>query len=136
MPSLFLLASSVIVSLSLSAAPGRAATPTRTPVASVVCGAAPPRAGTVFSGPVLHVFDGRTLCVAQGPTPSEWVRVTLAGESPGGTRANLMAAAFARRVLCHTDHANQLGVVARCALDDGSLDLLTESRPVEAAAWR
>jgi hypothetical protein len=108
------------------------------PVASVVCGAAPPSAGTVFSGPVLHVFDGRTFCVAQGPTPSEWVRVTLAGEALARTRANLMAAAFAKQVLCHADRAGQVGVVARCVLDEAPLELLMESRPVraEAAAWR
>lgn len=135
----FVLISSVIASLSLPATPGRAAAaPPRLPAANVVCGAPPPGPGAVFSGPVLHVFDGRTFCVAQGPSPTEWVRVTLVGEAHRATRATLMAAAFARRVRCQADRADRAGVAARCALDDAPLDLQLEDQTVraEAAAWR
>lgn len=92
----------------------------------------------MFAGSVLHVFDGRTFCVAQGSDPSKWIHVTLAGETRGVTRADLMAAIFAKKVVCRADHADRGGVAARCVLDEVPLGLLVNRSSIraEAADWR
>ncbi|HXQ46827.1 MAG TPA: hypothetical protein VN806_09435 [Caulobacteraceae bacterium] len=89
-------------------------------VAAVQCTAPAPERGAAFSGPVLQVIDGRSLCVAEGPTPASWVRVTLAGAPDRGDRSDLMTAAFARRVTCVVDQRNEDGVLARCTIDEAA----------------
>jgi hypothetical protein len=89
------------------------------------CTASSPRVGEPFAGPVLQVIDGRTVCVALGPTPDQWIRVSLADGKDATPRAALMDAVFAQRVVCVRDRAGGQGVVAHCALDGislGSLD--------------
>ena len=104
-------------------------------VAPAACTAPAPPA---FTGPVLRVLDSRTLCVALGPTPDEWVQVRLADGRDGQSRAALMATAFARKVVCVSDYAEGGSVVAHCALDGVSLSRLTEGAiaRAEAASWR
>jgi hypothetical protein len=93
--------------------------------------------GVPFAGLVLQVIDGRTLCVAQGPTADQWVRVTLADAADGASRGALMAAAFGRRVVCVTGAESDTGLT-HCALGDVSLGVLA-SQPTAAAntaIWR
>lgn len=85
------------------------------------CTAAAPAAGQSFSGPVLQVIDGRTVCVALGPTPDQWVRVTLADARAAEARDALMAAAFARDVDCTTVRTGPDGVTAICRSDGASI---------------
>lgn len=87
------------------------------PVTPVVCSAAAPAPGATFAGPVLHVFDGKTLCIAQGPTPSEWVLVRLS-ESDAADRPALMEEVFARQMVCVAEHSDVQGVSAHCRLAD------------------
>ena len=88
-----------------------------TPAAAVtVCSAPTPPPGAEISGPVLQVIDGRTFCLAEGPTPASWLKVTLAGSAGAGDRSDLMAAAFARRVTCVVSRRDDDGVLARCAI--------------------
>src|SRR5579862_3929871 len=96
---------------------GRAGPPV---VAAVVCSAPAPEPGAEVSGPVLQVIDGRTFCLAEGPTPANWLKVTLAGGAEDSDRSDLMAAAFARRVTCVVGRRGDDGVLARCAIDVAS----------------
>jgi endonuclease YncB( thermonuclease family) len=91
------------------------APPTATAVAT--CGAIAPAVGVTFSGPVLQVVDGATICVAQGPTPSQWIKTRLSGIDAVDNRAELMRAVFGRRVVCIVDRKDADGAVARCTLD-------------------
>jgi len=72
-----------------------------------LCTAPPPAPGAVVHGPVLHVFDGQTLCVALGATPDRWlpIRLTQEGSGPSSqessaSRGALMAVAFGQDVTC------------------------------------
>ena len=109
----------VVASLSVTQAPP--ACPTR-PSLAVACTAAAPDRGQEISGPVLEVIDGRTLCVALGPTPDQWVRVRLADVGPDASRAALVAAVFARQLDCMTigreaDGARAVWVTAHQGFD-------------------
>src|SRR4051812_16540882 len=79
-------------------------TPTRFTAADLPtvqpCTAAAPAQGQQLTGVVLQVIDGATLCVAHGPLPSQWVLVRLAGPQDIHARGALMAAAFAKQVIC------------------------------------
>jgi hypothetical protein len=90
---------------------------------------APAPAGA-FSGPVLAVPSAGVVCVALGPVPSQWVRVTLSDGS-GLDRRRLMATAFAKRVVCDA-HAGQ------CRLDGRDLAALASApnAGVLATAWK
>src|SRR5581483_5262999 len=82
-------------------APGASPQPTRfAPPPPAACTAAAPARGVSFTGTVLQVIDGRTLCVAFGPSPDQWVRVRLTDVGPALPRGALMATAFAREVTC------------------------------------
>jgi hypothetical protein len=54
------------------------------PALAQTCRARPPRppSGQTVSGPVLHVIDGRTLCIAQGPTPDQWIPLRISPAPP------------------------------------------------------
>ena len=106
--------------------------------AVVKCGARIPAAGEPFAGPVLHVIDGRTLCVAQGPAPSQWIRVTLADAPAGNPRSVLMAMAFARRIVCVAKAVDEDGAVATCGLAEAPLKSLIASPGLRAEGvfWR
>lgn len=108
------------------------------PIASVRCTAPMPAAGAAFEGPVLHVFDGANLCVALGPIPSQWVRVELDDAPAAGGRQAMMAAVFAKRVVCVAGPSGEQGVIARCRLDGQSLGEVAGRPDVLAVAtsWR
>ena len=89
------------------------------------CAAPVPAVGAEIHGPVLHVLDGRRLCVALGETPDRWVELTLndaglvqasdvADANPRGT---LMALAFAQNVTCKVTGIEAGRALAACSLD-------------------
>jgi hypothetical protein len=92
----------------------------------------------VVSGPVLQVIDGRTLCVALGPTPDRWVRVRLADVLDPTARGALMAAAFAKDAACGVERLDDQGVVGRCVVEGAPLSRLVDGADarLQAAAWR
>ncbi|HEY5411972.1 MAG TPA: hypothetical protein VIJ94_14715, partial [Caulobacteraceae bacterium] len=92
----------------------------------------------VIAGPVLQVIDGRTLCVANGPTPDRWVRVRLSDVHNREGRTALMATAFAKDVVCGATSRDDEGIVGRCILGGASLGQLVRSQEihVQAASWR
>jgi hypothetical protein len=102
------------------------------------CTAAAPAQGQQLTGVVLQVIDGATLCVAHGPLPSQWVLVRLAGPQDIHARGALMAAAFAKDVICTVQGAARQGVVARCETEGGDLGALSRTgvTAAEAARWR
>ncbi len=107
----------MVAAVALGSAQPAPAVQDQRPVAQpAVCSAPAPEPGAVIAGPVLQVMDGRTLCVAQGPVPSQWVRVTLADEGGAADRGSLQAAVFAKRLVCTVASKDAGGAVARCAL--------------------
>jgi micrococcal nuclease len=85
--------------------------------------------GKIFSGPVVYIGDGDSLCVALGPSQGAWVEVRMADfyapelSALGGREA--MAAleriAMGRRVECVAQHRSYDRVVAVCTLQGISL---------------
>jgi hypothetical protein len=132
------LIASVAGSLTVSQPDLRRESPPAEPPATAAIACAAPALGELFAGPVLHVFDDHTLCVAQGPTPSEWIRVKLDLGSGPEARSALMAAVFAKRVVCIAHRDERGEVVARCAVDGVPLSERIESPAVrtDAAFWR
>ena len=102
------------------------------------CTAAAPAVGQSVSGPVMQVIDGRTLCIAKGPTPDQWVRVRLADIYDRENRGALMAATFAKDVVCSVERTDAQGAVGRCSIDGAPLTQVVASAPaqVQAASWR
>lgn len=85
--------------------------------------------GTSFSGPVVYVGDGDSLCVGVGPGDSEWVEVRLAdfhapelssSEGPAAKRA-LLDLVMHRSVRCVAEHRSYDRIVAHCELNGRSL---------------
>jgi len=82
--------------------------------------------GRTFSGPVVYVGDGDSLCVEtmRGRGGNGWVEVRLADfnapelNEPGGRAARdaLIAIALNRRVVCVAGRRSYDRVVARCTL--------------------
>lgn len=89
-------------------------------------GPAPPflQPGRTFSGPVVRVIDGDSLCVAVGAGPASWVEVRLvdfyAAESgsPGGAgaRAALQRIALGKRADCTAGPQSYDRVVSACTI--------------------
>lgn len=102
------------------------------------CTAASPARGAIFSGPVLQVIDERALCVAEGAAPDAWVQVRLADVRRGEGRGALMAAAFAKQVICTADRSDGSGVVGRCLYDGAPIGVLVRGETARAQAidWR
>ncbi|KQY28262.1 hypothetical protein ASD21_16170 [Caulobacter sp. Root1455] len=103
------------------------------------CRAPAPAAGQTVSGPVLHVIDGRTLCIAQGPTPDRWIplRISPAWAALPVDRDRLMAATFAQSLTCKITGGGAVKT-ATCTLAGRSLEaLLTEPATItQAKTWR
>ena len=106
------------------------------PALAQTCRAPTPPVGQVVSGPVLHVLDGQTLCVALGPTPDRWVALRI---SPSVTplpadRGRLMAATFSRHLRCEIVDRGH----AACTLDGQPLEaVLAEPATItQAKTWR
>lgn len=64
------------------------------------CQGAAPAPGVALRGPVLHILDGRTLCVARGADPSQWAAVRLADAPTAPSWGALMGLAFGKDVEC------------------------------------
>lgn len=132
--------------LSLFAATGEAhaATPAEP------CTGPRPVAGVEIRGPVLHVIDGDTICVALGYAPDEWIRLRLAdapvaspvrrvsAREEADPKAVLMAAAFAKTAECRTELDRRGEVMAVCTIDGVPIGRMMRDGQVIAAsqAWR
>lgn len=101
--------------------------------------------GKAFSGPVVYVGDGDSLCVGLGPQPDHWVEVRLADfyapelSEPGGPKAKavLERLAMGRRANCRAEHRSYDRVVARCAIAGRPLgELMREAGVVEGGNGR
>lgn len=85
--------------------------------------------GKAFSGPVVYVGDGDSLCIGLGPSPGDWAEVRLADfyapelAQPGGRQAKsqLERLVSGKRVECVAQHRSYDRVVARCVLRGNSL---------------
>jgi hypothetical protein len=109
------------------------------PALAQTCRAAPPAAGQTISGPVLHVIDGRTLCIAQGPTPDQWIplRISVSPTALPVDRDRLMAAAFSQSLTCKVVGGGPVkGAI--CTVSGRPLEtLLAEPATLtQAKAWR
>jgi hypothetical protein len=137
--ALAMIAATAAAPLACPPAPAHAPQPTHFgPPPQAACTAAAPARGASFSGTVLQVIDGRTLCVAFGPSPDQWVRVRLADAGPALPRGALMAAAFAKEVTCVAGPPDGEGLTAVCTFDGRSLGEAA-SQPdaaMQAADWR
>lgn len=110
-----------------------------------LCTAAPPSLGTTLRGPVLHVLDGVTLCLALGTTPDTWIPLQIAEARGGSTsqtaapaRGTLMAVAFARDITCEVVGVSHGRSVADCRVDDRLIsEQIHEPDAIQAGlAWR
>jgi len=108
------------------------------PAVAAECTASAPARGAAFTGTVLQVIDGRTLCVAFGPTPDHWVRVRLSDAGDGLPRGALMASAFAKQVTCVASQTDGEGVEAVCTADGHSVGRAASDADAvsQAADWR
>ncbi len=89
--------------------------------------------GAHFSGPVIYVGDGDSLCVAVGQGPANWVEIRLEDfyapelHSPTGptAKAALERLAMGRNTECIANHRSYDRVVATCRIGRRSIgDLL------------
>ncbi len=135
MLALATLLSSAILTLSLTTAPSADMGP---------CTGTPPSAGTIIRGPVLHVLDGATLCVALGANPDRWVPLALAGArtqsiaAGSAARGTLMGVAFAQDVTCEILGASHGLTIADCRVDDRRIsERLNEPDAIRVGlSWR
>jgi endonuclease YncB( thermonuclease family) len=85
--------------------------------------------GAIFSGRVVYVGDGDSLCVAVGPGPQNWVEVRLADfyapelhDAGGeGARATLSRLASGRQATCVAQHQSYDRMVAACKINGQSV---------------
>lgn len=103
--------------------------------ASSPCGGNAAPVGAELRGPVLHVLDGRTLCVATGADPAQWVEVELQDAPASASWGALMSVAFGKDAACTV---NGEGRVAVCRIGGRSVGpQLAQPRVAEAGrAWR
>ncbi|CAN5408005.1 hypothetical protein BH10PSE3_BH10PSE3_42930 [soil metagenome] len=109
------------------------------PALAQTCRGPTPAIGQTVKGPVMHVLDGGTLCVAQGPTPDQWIplRISSAVATLPADRERLMATAFAQSLTCTITGGGPVKV-ATCTVSGRPLDaLLAEPATItQAKAWR
>lgn len=99
--------------------------------------------GRTFSGPVVYVGDGDSLCVALGPEPQQWAEVRLADfyapelAHPGGQEAKVALARIAkgRSVKCLAQHRSHDRVVAKCNLQGRELGALMRAAGVREGGY-
>lgn len=105
-----------------------------TAAAQPACGGAPLAPGAEVHGPVLHVIDGRTLCVARGADPAEWISVRLDDAPPSSSWGALMSVAFARNVTCASADGAGAGV---CKIEGRAIGPQLDSAATQAGvAWK
>ena len=127
----------VIAALALSATPA--------PAASSPCKGPPARIGETVRGAIIHVPDGRHLCIAPRPDPASWteLEVDAAATWPAAlpsdelSKAAVMSVAFTRNAQCDVAAAADGRPVARCRVDGAPLgELLAAPGALQrAAAW-
>ena len=103
------------------------------------------RSGQVFSGPVVYVGDGDSLCVALGPSESQWAEVRLSDfyapelHDNGGPEAKetLSRLVEGKQVECLAEHRSYDRVVAVCRLRGRSVgDLMRSAGVLEGGRGR
>lgn len=80
--------------------------------------------GSTFSGPVVYVGDGDSMCVAVGEGPKNWVEVRVADfyapelHAPGGAeaKATLERITRGKHAVCKAEHRSHDRVVAACRI--------------------
>lgn len=98
------------------------------------CGGAAPAAGVEIRGPVLHVLDGQTLCVATGTDPSKWLPLKLEDAPAASSWGALMGVAFGQDVTCIAQGA---GRTAICRIEGRSVGAQLDREATRAGvAWR
>lgn len=115
------------------------------------CSGPSPVAGVDIRGPVLHVIDGQTLCVALGFEKDSWIKLRLvdgvqprvnktsnAREAAPDPRGALMQVALAKMADCRTVTGDDGQVEAVCTIDGRPIgDQLREPGVVAASyEWR
>ena len=109
------------------------------PALAQTCRAPAPPQGQAISGPVLHVIDGRTLCLAQGPTPDQWIPLLITPAVPAlpVDRERLMAATFSQSLTCKVTGGGAVKTAA-CTLAGRPLEaVLSEPATItQAKTWR
>lgn len=88
--------------------------------------------GQTFTGQVVYVGDGDSLCVARGVGPDSWIEVRLADfyapelDTPAGqaAKATLSALTLGRTVTCRAQHRSWDRIVAACSRDRKPLGAL------------
>jgi hypothetical protein len=104
-------------------------------------GAAPSylHAGATFSGQVIYIGDGDSLCVAVGPGPMQWVEVRVADfyapelhEHDGEqAKATLSRLAYGRQATCVADHQSHDRIVATCKIGGQSVGDMMRAASVQ-----
>jgi endonuclease YncB( thermonuclease family) len=126
-PAALVIAAVVLAATSAAAADPCKAIPDNGPMPPYL------RAGAVFSGPVVYVGDGDSLCVATGAGKDRWVEVRVADfyaaelNAPGGraAKAALERVAMGKSATCRAQKRSHDRVVARCTVQGRNLgDLL------------
>jgi micrococcal nuclease len=95
--------------------------------------------GSTFTGPVVYVGDGDSLCVAVGQGPESWVEVRLEDfyapelHEPAGAaaKATLSRLAMGKRAVCRADHQSYDRMVARCEIGGRSVGDLMRAAGVQ-----
>lgn len=114
------------------------------------CAGPSPVAGVEIRGPVLHVVDGATLCVALGFETDSWILLRLADaprHSPlqrvsttevaaPNPRGALMQAALAKMATCRTVQGEDGGVEAICDVEGRPLGEALRDPEVVAISYR
>ena len=110
---------------------------------AAVCRGEAPAGAETIRGPVLHVLDGDTLCVAMGADPSTWVAIRIAdglrnASTAGPERETLMAASFGQDVTCRIVGQSDGMALGECRTSAGSVADLTSKASFVAAGrdWR
>lgn len=108
-----------------------------------MCGGEAPAGAETIRGPVLHVLDGETLCVALGADPSTWVAVRVQGglgkaKAAAPERQTLMAASFGQDVTCQIMGRGDGVVLGECRTAAGSVaEMVKDAAYVSAGrGWR
>jgi len=98
------------------------------------CRGEAPAAGAQVQGPVLHVLDGQTLCVATGADPSQWLPVTLGDAPASSSWGALMSVAFGQDVTCVARGADRAAI---CRIQGRSIGPQLDAQAAKAGvAWR
>lgn len=82
------------------------------------------RPGATFTGPVVYVGDGDSLCVGVGQRPTGWVEVRIADfyapelHAPGGeaAKATLVRIAMGKLAVCVAEHRTHDRIAAVCRI--------------------